>query len=97
MVILVCLASYYAHLDYRVKAIEHLDDVEKMDPANLDIIFDIGDVYEQLGDRERALVWMEKAIKNNYSLAKFTNNPGLTDLMADERFKKLIDKYRSPN
>jgi tetratricopeptide (TPR) repeat protein len=95
-VTLVCLAGYYAHLDMREKAVGHLKEVEKMDPSGLDIFFDIGDVYEQLGERDIALVWMEKAIKNNYGLAKFNNNPGLKNLMADERFQKIINEYPSP-
>lgn len=93
---LVCLAAYYTRLDMQNKALRLIEDVEKMNPTNLDIIFDIGNIYEQLGERETALIWMEKAIKNNYKLAKFTNNPELKDLIADERFKKIIDEYQSP-
>jgi len=95
-VLLVCLAGYYAHLYESEKAFDLINEVEKMNPVNLDIIFDIGDIYEQLGEREEALVWMEKAIMNNYSLAKFTNNPGLKDLIADERFQKIVSNHREP-
>jgi serine/threonine-protein kinase len=92
-VLLACLAGYYARLEENEKAYNLLEKVTKLNPTNLDVIFDIGDVYEQLGEREMALEWMEKAIMNNYKLARFNNNPGLRDLIADERFKKLIEKY----
>jgi len=93
--LLAYLAGYYARLVERDKAFGLLENVVVLKPTNLDVIFDIRDVFEQLGEREKALEWMEKAIMNNYKLTKFTNNPGLKDLIADERFPKLIDKYRS--
>jgi len=91
---LVCLAGYDAHLEQREEAFQCLQKVERMDTNKLDIFFDIGDVYEQLGEREKALLWMEKALKSNYSLVRFTNNPGLKDLMTDNRFQKMLTEYK---
>jgi tetratricopeptide (TPR) repeat protein len=91
---LVSLAGYYAYLGLYMQAEELLNRVENMNPVNLNIIFAIGDVYEHIGNRDKALFWMEKALKNNYGLAKFTNNPGLKDLMADEEFQNILRKYQ---
>jgi tetratricopeptide (TPR) repeat protein len=93
--ILVTLAGYYARLGQRDLAYQYLKEVEEMDPSQLDTIFDIGDVYEQLGDRGKALEWMEKAIRNNYKMARFNNNPGLQNLMADARFQQIVNKQQS--
>ena len=84
------LAGYYARLDSVDKANLLLEQVISLQPNNLTVIFNIGDVYEQLGDREKALFWIEKAIKKGATMVKFEQNPGLQDLIKDERFKKII-------
>jgi len=89
------LAGYYARLDSTDKAYQLLDEVKNLDPNNLTVIFNMGDVYEQLGDRETALFWMKKAIKNGATLAKFELNPGLKDLIADQRFKEILGQVES--
>jgi serine/threonine-protein kinase len=86
------LAGYYVKLDSIKIAYQLLDEVKSSDPNNLTIIFNLGDVYEQLGDRETALFWMKKAIENGATMAKFKSNPGLRNLIADERFKEIITK-----
>ncbi len=91
------LAGYYARLDSSNKAYRLLDEVKNLDPDNLTVIFNMGDVYEQLGDRETALFWMKKAIENGATLAKFKLNPGLKDLIADEKFKEIISNSDSNN
>lgn len=89
------LAGYYARLDSTDKAYRLLDEVKNLDPKNLTVIFNMGDVYEQLGDRETALFWMKKAIENGATLAKFKLNPGLKELIADQRFKEILSQVES--
>jgi tetratricopeptide (TPR) repeat protein len=89
------LAGYYAKLDSTDKAFRYLDEVKNMDPKNLTVIFNLGDIYEQLGEREIALFWMKKAIENGATLVKFKQNPGLQDLIADERFKEILSQADS--
>jgi len=84
------LAGYYVKLDSINIAHQLIDEVKISNPKNLTIIFNLGDVYEQLGDRETALFWMKKAIENGATLAKFKSNPGLIELIKDERFKSFI-------
>jgi len=84
------LAGYYARLNSTDIAYQLLDELKNLDPKNLMVIFNMGDVYEQLGERETALFWMKKAIEGGVTLAKFKLNPGLKDLIADERFKEII-------
>ena len=60
-------------------------------------MFNVGDVYEQLGERDSALVWMEKVLKGGYKLVKFKQNPGLQDLIADERFKNIVRSIELDN
>jgi hypothetical protein len=51
--------------------------------------FRVAETYEQLGDRENALIWVEKALANGYPLAHLDRYPGLRDLRSDERFRRL--------
>jgi tetratricopeptide (TPR) repeat protein len=89
------LAGYYARLDSMNKAYRLLDEVKSLDPKSLTVFFTLGDVYEQLGERDQALYWMKKAIKNGATLAKFRLNPGLKNLIADERFIEILSQVDS--
>jgi serine/threonine protein kinase/Tfp pilus assembly protein PilF len=91
------LAGYYVKLDSINIAYRILDQLKMTNPTSLTVIFNLGDIYEQLGERDTALIWMKKAIENGATLVKFKSNPGLRDLIADERFKKIIDDSGSKN
>ncbi|MFC2088784.1 protein kinase [Calditrichota bacterium] len=93
--LLTALAGYYAELNERDKAYGLLEEVIALKPTEPDIFFNIGDTYEQLGQRDMAIKWMEKAINKGYTMAKFKYNPGLTNLIADERFQKIWEKNKS--
>jgi tetratricopeptide (TPR) repeat protein len=84
------LAGYYAQLNQTEKVYELLDYVISSDPKNLNVLFNIGDVFEQMGERKKALFWMEKAIKGGATLTKFKSNPGLKELIVDDRFKEIV-------
>jgi serine/threonine-protein kinase len=91
------LAGYYVKLEDKEKATELLDDVIDSEPKNINVIFNLGDVFEQMGERDKALFWMEKAIKGGATLTKFKSNPGLSDLIADERFNEIISNSELNN
>ena len=61
---------------------------------DLEDIFAFADIYEQLGEREQALKWIEIALDKGYTLAKINQNPGLKNLQTDVRFQKLLEKSR---
>jgi len=82
-------------LDSTQKAYRLLDQVENLRPKTVVVLFNLGDIYEQLGDRDRALFWMKEAIDHGATLAKFNSNPGLKNLIADERFKEIIKRSDS--
>ncbi len=50
-------------------------------------------VYERLGDRKRALHWIDKALENGYSLSEIEHQPDLRQLVQDEHFQNLVEKY----
>jgi len=92
--VLSSLVEYYQGLGEKDKALSLLHQLELLNPREVHILFSIGKNYEQLGKRELALIWIEKALKNGYSLKEMDHSPGLTDLRADKRFQKIIQNYR---
>lgn len=59
--------------------------------SDLGIMFRIGEIYEQLGERETALKWIKTALKKGYySVTETECNPFLRELRADERFQLLL-------
>ena len=47
-------------------------------------------VYELAGDRERALRFMEEALKKGHSMEEFGRDPDLLELRKDPRYHKLV-------
>jgi serine/threonine-protein kinase len=86
------LAGYLVKLNQKKAAANALARVLELKILNIDIYFDIGDVYEQLGERDLAIYWLGKALENGFTLAKIKNNPGLAELRNDHKFKKLLKK-----
>ena len=58
-------------------------------PDVTEIQFRVAVVYEQIGDRDKALFWMKKALESGYSLADIENQPDLKAMMKDQRFQKI--------
>jgi serine/threonine-protein kinase len=55
-----------------------------------DVLFIVGQTYEQLADRERALQYIADAVRLNYRLSWIEAEPILKDLTKDIRFKQLV-------
>ena len=95
---LVELASAYAVLglltegrdaqQYRSQAHKLLATVEQP-PRDASLLATLATTYEELGDRSKALDWLDQAIKAGYSLKRVDRSPWLKDLRADERYTRL--------
>jgi tetratricopeptide (TPR) repeat protein len=92
--ILAYLASYHSMMGNRAKAQAYLNEAESRAPTDKDVAFRIGETYEQLGERERALVWIGKALDSGLPLTYVELPPGLSSLRSDERFPRLRQTYR---
>jgi len=84
------LAGYYARLDQKSLSDSLINLIIAGNPGDLEILFSIGDIYEQIGKRDLALKWINKALSNGFSLAEIERNPGLKDLRSDVRFQRII-------
>jgi serine/threonine protein kinase/tetratricopeptide (TPR) repeat protein len=88
--VLIRLADAYSMLDQPQRAREVLQRALALAPESIDNLFQAAVIYEQLGDRKRALDWIEKAIKGGYSRDVIEKTPSLAQLRLDTRFQSLL-------
>lgn len=88
--VLARLADAYSMLGRVRKARETAGALERLKPADKDVLFLLAGVYEQIGDRRKALTWLERAIGAGYSRERIGRSPGLAELRKDERYVHLV-------
>lgn len=89
-VLVMRLADCYAMLDRADEARQHVKRALELAPhADAELLFRAGDIYEHLGDRERALEFIGSALRSGYPLAEIERAPGLDSLRGDPRFEAL--------
>jgi tetratricopeptide (TPR) repeat protein len=89
--LLVELADCYAMLGKRPKAQEYLRRVVAREASDSGIMFDLAQVYEELGDRGAALDWLAKAIRAGYPPSEVQRSRSLEQLRNDPRYKQIIE------
>jgi hypothetical protein len=52
--------------------------------------FGIGEIYEQLGERERALEWMRSALRRDFGWIQVQYSPWLQNLRTDPAFIGML-------
>jgi len=87
-------ASFSAILGSRETALAILADLEtNYSELNPGIMFSMASTYEELGDRGRALDWLEKAMAQELSFKKVDHYPVLKNLRSHPRYIALRKKY----
>ncbi len=87
--VLLGLASYYVDLDNQEEALSYLSRAVAIPSKNISVMWQVGYTYEILGQREKALLWIGRALASGYDRNQIENNPKLADLRKDARFTKL--------
>ena len=85
------LAGYHASLGNVEQAQKLLQVLIRKKPDNVETYFRIGEVFEILGDRKEALKWIEKSLKEGFSIALIEAYPGLKSLREDSQYQQLIN------
>ena len=85
---------YHAMRGERKPALDNLEAALRLNPKNPGLIFNAGIVYQQLGDTQRALDALEKAVAAGISLATLRDTPNFDGLRANPRFLKLIQRSK---
>jgi serine/threonine-protein kinase len=81
------LATFYAADKLNDKAQARIRTSLALAPNDANVLSNIGEAYELMGDREQALKYVEKSIAKGYALDDIRNTPGLQALIGDPRFK----------
>lgn len=83
------LADCRANLGETDKALALIREALEVAPEDVAVMFQAGSVYEETGNRGKALEWIGRALKKGYSPDEVTRAPHLAGLRADPRFVKL--------
>jgi len=81
------LGLLYAKKNLREKAISRIQSALVLSPDDPDVLDNVGEAYEDLGDRAQALRYIEKSLQKGYKLIDLENNPSLQGLLADSNFR----------
>ncbi len=86
------LAGYLVKLGRRDEALAQIERARKLAPDEPSVLFRSALVYEQAGDRGRALTALGSAIVNGYSMAEIQGARELSELRNDPRYKVLVQR-----
>jgi serine/threonine protein kinase/Tfp pilus assembly protein PilF len=89
------LATYYASLGERSKALEKIKQATAIAPRDLEVCHRAVLVYEMVGQREEALFWLGKALEQNLSKDRIEADTDLRELVADPRYARIVQQHAS--
>ena len=89
------LAEYWAALGQKNKSLPEIARAEALAPKSGYVQYRAALVYEQAGDRKRALSALQTAIGLGYSLEEIQSAVPLNSLGGDPRYRKLLENGRS--
>lgn len=81
------LATMYAQDRDTAKAESKIATSLALAPNDPNVLSNVGEAYEFLGERTKALQYIEKSISKGYAVEDVVNDPNLKALAADPRFK----------
>jgi eukaryotic-like serine/threonine-protein kinase len=81
------LATLYAADKASDKAQSHMRTALALAPDDPNVLSNVGEACEFLGDRAHAIEYIQKSIAKGYALEDIRNTPALQALIADPRFK----------
>ncbi|ABF42117.1 serine/threonine protein kinase with TPR repeats [Candidatus Koribacter versatilis Ellin345] len=81
------LATHYAKAGDRTNAMREIDAALGLQPHDSTVLADAAEVYEDFGDRKRAIDFAQKSLKNGNSLDDLQVRPELQQLLKDPGFR----------
>ncbi|HUY81313.1 MAG TPA: protein kinase [Acidobacteriaceae bacterium] len=85
------LAGLYAQDKDTTKAESKIATSLALAPNDPNVLSNVGEAYEFLGNRTKALEYIEKSIGKGYAIDSIKNDPNLQALVADPRFKTKFE------
>jgi len=87
--LLALLADFYSMLGNADTSLKVLNDALVLPGLSSSTMARAGEVYEQLGMRDKAIEWIEKAVRAGLPLTTIEREPSLSTLRQDPRYEKL--------
>jgi eukaryotic-like serine/threonine-protein kinase len=81
------LGTIYARKKLSEKAIARAQAALTLAPDDANVLTGVGEIYERLGDRTQALLYIEKALQKGYPLQSLQNDPFFRGLLSDPKFR----------
>lgn len=81
------LGLAYAMKKQNVKAVERAQSALTLAPDDPYALVSVGEIYERVGDRKRAIEYVEKSLKKGYSLQSLKGDAIFNGLLSDPNFR----------
>jgi eukaryotic-like serine/threonine-protein kinase len=81
------LGLIYAQQNLRDKALSQAHTALALEPKNGDVLGNLAETFETLGDRKQAIAYARASLENGYEQKGLEVQPGLRDLLADPNFR----------
>lgn len=91
------LADYYLELERYEDGRRLLQTALQLDMENPDLLARLGILYEKLGDRKEAIVWILKALKSGYPRDRLEALNDLGELRNDAEFQHRLRELEVPD
>ncbi|HEU5458696.1 MAG TPA: tetratricopeptide repeat protein, partial [Terracidiphilus sp.] len=82
------LAILYATDKQKDKALSKIQTSLALAPDDPNVLSNVGEAYEMMGNRKQAIKYIELCIKHGFSFSAIQGDPDLQALLADPRFKR---------
>ncbi len=81
------LGLLYAQKKLRDNALARMQTALALTSDDSDVLENVGEAYEALGDRPHAIEYIEKSLQKGYSMESLRNEPSLKSLLSDPNFR----------
>jgi eukaryotic-like serine/threonine-protein kinase len=86
------LSSLEAEAGQRDKSLRHAEAALALAPKDSEVLADLAETYDDLGDRQQALKYAHASLDNGFTLTDLQSRPGLQKLLADPGFSASAKK-----
>ncbi len=81
------LANLYAEKGMKTQALTRIRSAEELSPDDPEVLQEVGDAAEKLGDRKAALGYINRALQKGATIDSLASDPDLQELVKDPGVK----------
>jgi eukaryotic-like serine/threonine-protein kinase len=81
------LGTFYAEDKLREKALARVDSALALAPKDPAVLADVGEIYEDLGDRKHALQYVQESLKDGFTLTDLRRRRAILGVLSDPNFR----------